>query len=201
MPNGTMIGATGWIQCFSGVAFYPLAPRIEAIRIEDIAHALAGDFRFGRHMRRRYTVAQHSVHVSQFCPPDMALKGLLHDASEAYLADIPRPLKHLPEMQAYRDAEARIQGMIYERFCGSSDEPPEVKAADVLMLGIEARDLMQPLTRPGEWEWCVGPVRDHPFRIDRCWGPDEAEDRFLERFHDLKLRTFCLISEAARLGA
>lgn len=178
----------GWIQTLQGVAFYPLAPRIEDIQIEDIAHGLAGDFRFGRQMRQRYSTAQHSVYVSELAGAEsyaLALYGLLHDASEAYLADVTRPVKYMPELAGYRAAEKTLQTMIYHRFGLSGFEPPEVKTIDNLMLGIEARDLMQPLCRPDEWEWCLGPARLHPFRISRCWSPDEAEERFLERFKQL----------------
>ncbi len=178
--------ASAWIQTFSGVAFYPLEPRIEDIRIEDIAHGLAGDNRFGCQMRQRYNTAQHSVMVSILCP-EHALHALLHDASEAYLRDIPRPIKHTPVMAGYREAEHRLQSMIYERFGLSSVEPPEVKKADNWMLGIEARDLMQPLVRPEEWEWAIGPIRDNPVHIGRCWSPEEAEVRFLERFDELTI--------------
>ncbi|CAB4130553.1 hypothetical protein UFOVP130_14 [uncultured Caudovirales phage] len=177
--------ATGWIQTFSGVAFYPLEPRMEDIRIEDIAHGLAGDNRFGCQMRKRYNTAQHSVYVSMLCPAEFALHGLLHDGSEAYLRDIPRPVKHTPVMEGYREAEQWLQALIYQRFGVSVDEPPSVKVADNLMLGIEARDLMQPLTKPEEWEWCVGPAREHPFRVSRCWSAEEAEERFLARFAEL----------------
>ena len=87
----------GFIGTFSGLRFWPLAPNLEKILVEDIAHALAHQCRFGGHASRFYSVAEHSVHVSQLCLPEHALWGLLHDASEAYLVDLPRPLKLLPE--------------------------------------------------------------------------------------------------------
>ena len=75
-------------------------PNPDDIRIEDIAHALSNQCRFAGHAREFYSVAEHSVHVSQLCLPEHALWGLLHDASEAYLVDLPRPLKLLPEFAA-----------------------------------------------------------------------------------------------------
>src|ERR1039457_118422 len=87
----------GFIGTFSGLRFWPLDPNPEKILIDDIAHALAHQCRFGGHASRFYSVAEHSVHVSRLCPPEDALWGLLHDASEAYLVDLPRPLKQLPE--------------------------------------------------------------------------------------------------------
>src|SRR5579885_2784587 len=87
-----------WIQTYCGVAFYPLDPRPEEILIEDIAHALSMLCRFTGHVKRFYSVAQHCVYVSHRCDPKDALWGLLHDAAEAYLNDISRPVKSLREL-------------------------------------------------------------------------------------------------------
>ena len=67
-------------------------------------------------MREFYSVAQHSVIVSERVPPEHALWGLLHDASEAYLCDVARPVKRLPELAGYRDAEAAIMRAVSDRF-------------------------------------------------------------------------------------
>ena len=99
----------GFIGTFSGLRFWPLDPNPEKILIADIAHALAHQCRFGGHASKFYSVAEHSVHVSKLCLPEHALWGLLHDASEAYLVDLPRPLKLLPEFAPYREAERRLQ--------------------------------------------------------------------------------------------
>src|SRR5271165_7548492 len=82
-----------WIQTYTGRVMYPLDPRPEEINIIDIAHALSNLCRFTGHVRTFYSVAEHSVRVSQHCDPKDALWGLLHDASEAYLADMSRPMK------------------------------------------------------------------------------------------------------------
>ena len=87
-----------WIQTMSGVIFYPLDPRPEEIRIEDIAHALSHQCRFAGHCREFYSVAEHSVRVSRELPQEFMLWGLLHDASEAYLVDLPRPIKRWSAM-------------------------------------------------------------------------------------------------------
>lgn len=83
-----------WIQTFSGRQFFPLEPRVEDVCIEDIAHGLSNLCRYAGHCECFYSVAQHCLLVSRVVPREHALRGLLHDASEAYLIDVPRPIKH-----------------------------------------------------------------------------------------------------------
>lgn len=106
--------APGWIQTFTGRAFWPLRPRAEDVRIEDIAHALAMKCRFGGMTRQFYSVAQHSVLVSRIVPPADALWGLLHDAAEAYLPDVCRPIKDRVEFAMDGSAESfrRIESIL-----------------------------------------------------------------------------------------
>jgi hypothetical protein len=162
-----------WIQTYSGVAFYPLDPRPDEIHIEDIAHALAMQCRFTGHVRRFYSVAEHSVRVSEVCDPNDALWGLLHDASEAYLIDVARPVKRMACMVPYREAEERLMQAIAERFGLAWPEPATVKHGDKCMLAIEARDMMPTVWPDWREKW-------YPF-IDECqvtvtrpWSPDEA---------------------------
>src|ERR1019366_10480236 len=128
----------GFIGTFSGLRFWPLGPNPAKILIEDVAHALAHQCRFSGHASKFYSVAEHSVHVSRLCLPEHALWGLLHDASEAYLVDLPRPLKLLPEFAAYREAERRLQRAVAVRFGLPEDQPASVTEADDTMLWIEA---------------------------------------------------------------
>src|SRR5688572_3506421 len=125
----------GWIMTASGLAFYPTRPRIQDIRIEDIAHGLAAVSRFAGHTRTPYSVGQHCYHASQILEgqggPRAALYGLLHDASEAYLGDVPRPLKKLSTFDAFRAAEDHLQGLIYLAFgLSKHDEPAGLKLVD-----------------------------------------------------------------------
>ena len=90
-----------WIQTFTGRAFYVLDPRPEDVDIEDIAHALSMQCRFAGHCREFYSVAQHSVTASWLVPPEDALWGLLHDAAEAYVVDLPRPIKRAWQLESY----------------------------------------------------------------------------------------------------
>jgi 5'-deoxynucleotidase YfbR-like HD superfamily hydrolase len=168
-----------WIQTYSGRKFYPLDPHIDSIVIQDIAHALSNICRFTGHCKEFYSVAQHSVLVSYICNEENALWGLLHDQSEAYAQDLPKPLKCSPEFATYREIEKRIQKAGCQRFGLSEQEPTDVKKADILLLATEARDLMSPL-HP-DWK---SPVEPLPFRIEP-WEPARAKTEFLKRFYQL----------------
>lgn len=178
LPN-KRIAQEAWIQTFSGKKFTPLAPRVEDICVEDIAHALSNICRFTGHCANFYSVAQHSVLVSYICDSENALHGLLHDASEAYCQDIASPIKKTDEFKAYRDLEARIQNAICRKFDLSSIEPSDVKKADQLLLATEARDLMT-LKHPN-WKLNIQPL---PFTIVAL-PPGEAKQLFLNRFREL----------------
>src|ERR1022692_4949240 len=169
----------GFIGTFSGLRFWPLDPNPEKILIADIAHALAHQCRFGGHASKFYSVAEHSVHVSELCLPEHALWGLLHCASEAYLIDLPRPLKQLPEFAAYREAEHRLQRAVAVRFGLPQDQPASVTEADDTMLWIEAHSLLGSM--PVEAVRSTRP----PFEITDPLLPVEAERLFLNRFKEL----------------
>ena len=169
----------GFIGTFSGLRFWPLDPDPAKILIDDIAHALAHQCRFGGHASKFYSVAEHSVHVSRLCPTQDALWGLLHDASEAYLVDLPRPLKLLPQFAPYREAERRLQRAVATRFGLPPDQPASVTEADDTMLRIEAQSLLGSMA--------VEIIRDTrpPFEITDPFLPVEAERLFLARFKEL----------------
>lgn len=169
-----------------------LDPRPEDIDIEDIAHHLALLCRFGGACDRFYSVAEHSIAVSELCGPADARWGLLHDATEAYLGDVTRPLKHTPAMAPYRALEARFQAAIAARFDLPPEIPASVSRADNRMVAVEAHDLMAPLDP--EWDLCPReadgtpcPVGARPADLPpvRCWTPTVAETLFLDRFDDL----------------
>lgn len=130
---------------------------------------------FGSHN----SVAQHSVLVSYICDSEDALWGLLHDASEAYLVDVPRPLKRSGKFQAYIDFETVMQEAVCRRFALPFEEPPTVKWADKILLATEARDLMSPLH--SDWEQSIEPL---PFKIEP-WDHNKAKDMFMKRFFEL----------------
>lgn len=122
-------------------------------------------------------------HLSPELRRELLLWALLHDASEAYLSDLPRPIKHMPELKSYRDAEKRVQAVICDRFGLPRAEPPIVKDADTLLLTTEARDLMAPL-HP---DWTHKPENGFPIWPDEIFpvGWRAARHMFMKRFAEL----------------
>lgn len=127
---------------YTGRRVWPAAVQPEDVCIEDIAHALSQQCRFAGHTRVFYSTAQHSVLVARSCEPRDALWGLLHDASEAYLSDIVRPLKHSPWLDGYRELEAGTQRAICRAFGLPLEQPASVTAADRTVCAVELRDLV-----------------------------------------------------------
>lgn len=169
----------GWIQTFTGGQFFPMDPKAEEMSIEDIASALSKICRFNGHCNKFYSVAQHSVLVSQRVPPQFALEGLLHDAAEAYITDLPRPIKI--GLDDYARAEQNIMRVVAERFNLCSYLMPEsVKDVDEAMLATEKRDLMA--KEPAPWT-----IEGLPYsEVITPWTPEESEARFMERYNELK---------------
>lgn len=174
MSGATQTPRGDWIQTFTGKAFYPLDPVVADIDIEDIAHALAHQCRYGGHCRQFYSVAEHSVLLSQSVAPEHALWALLHDASEAYLVDVPRPVK--AELREYREIEDRLLAAIAARFGLVSAIPPAVHEADRRILTDEAAQLMR--APPMAWSTQAEPLG---VRV-KCWAPKKAEQWFLFRY-------------------
>ena len=141
-----------WMLTYTGKKFDPINPDPESICHDDIAHALANICRFSGHCREFYSVAQHSYMVSKNVPPEDALAGLLHDAAEAYIADIITPVK--PHLTNYKELELRIWGAISTRFGVSYEIPESVHVADTILLATEKRDLMP--YHPDPWPCLEG---------------------------------------------
>lgn len=172
-----------WVQVFTGRRFWPLDPRVEDIDIRDIARSLSNKCRFLGHLSDYYSVAQHSVSVSESCDTSDALWGLLHDGAEAYLCDVPTPLKYLPEFAFYREAELAIMRVIADCFdLHGSDKPESVRVADLVLRKAEAKALKCPL-HP-EWAKWLDNVPDWQGTITPL-PPRDAELLFLNRFDAL----------------
>jgi 5'-deoxynucleotidase YfbR-like HD superfamily hydrolase len=166
----------------SGNYFNFVEPEKNVYTIEDIAHALSNICRFGGHSARFYSVAQHSVYVAWIVAetrPDLALHALLHDATEAFLGDITKPLKQL--LPDYMKLESRTERAIFERFGLPPELPAEVKHADMVMLATEQRDLMP--AHDDVWERIIGiePLRDKLFP----WANQTSKGAFLREFRRL----------------
>ena len=167
-----------WIQTFTGGQFWPLDPRAEELDIEDIAVALSRDCRYAGHCKRFYSVAEHSVLMTRVARLNGFNKRdqrttLLHDASEAYLRDIPRPLKR--GLQNYRDIEARLMEVIAERYEIDWPIPPHIKALDEA-IGLD--EVAQNMAPPAA-AWTRNFESDKPLGVLlHCWLPDEAFVRF-----------------------
>lgn len=121
-------------------------------------------------------------HIETACDRWRGLYGLLHDGSEAYLMDVPRPLKHDPQFAAYRAAEARLQRVIYAVFgLDPDDEPADLKTVDRRMLRTEQRDLMPPPALAERRD----DVEPFAFALTAPWSPTRARWQFLDRFVQL----------------
>ena len=204
-----------WQQTFSSRQFWPDDPRDEDFSIIDIAHALSLQARFAGHTFVHYSVAEHSVRAARLAYRIAQGKGLeqsphqtaqevfatlLHDATEAYLVDIPRPRKRQEDMAGYREAESRLERAI-ERWVGLPAGAfgwQVVKQADETMLQTEKRDLLGPAPAP----WgpnqgiAVAPLPEHI----RPVLPHIAEMAFLRLFVDCcaELQNFRAFPEAWR---
>lgn len=184
------------IQTYTGTVLDPMNPDPALIDIRDIAHALSMQCRFSGHLSLFYSVAEHSVRVSDILleaqREDWAFYGLMHDASEAYLQDMASPLKHDSVLGArYRDAERPLMSAIGVRF-GLPEgfgNHPAVKAVDKRMLVTERRDLLQgtkSLTSEqiALWEPWIGDVEPYEHQL-RPYRRESAERMFMDRFKNL----------------
>lgn len=176
------IGPTDWILTYTRKRFWPLDAKPEHVDIRDIAHALSNLCRYAGHTRHFYSVAQHSVHVSEVLQArgfgvDVQLAGLLHDATEAYLVDLPSPVKKfLPE---YVKAEERLWEVIKQHF-GLGNFDDVIKAADLDVFATEARDLVR---EPSYWQGRAD-CKPLDFNII-AMNNSVAKEYFMERFEAL----------------
>jgi hypothetical protein len=172
----------------SGRVVDPTALTPDDVSIADIAHHLAFLCRFTGAVRYYWSVAQHSllVHdlVARRRQTDYRLRlcALLHDATEAYLADVATPLKRaLPE---YLRLERAAWAAIAERFALPCEIPDEVHRADLVALAIERRDLMPP--SPVQWPELDGVVPPREIKLlARMTGPMTARAEFRRRYREL----------------
>ena len=139
------------IRTSSGIYVNVVNPKPEMICIEDIAHALSMQPRFGGHLPVFYSVAQHSVLTCMLVDEPHRLSALLHDASEAYLLDIPSPVKK--HLSNYKDIEHNLMTVIAEKFGFQWPLSDEVKKADQTMLEREWHEIMLEDSVTQLWDW------------------------------------------------
>lgn len=168
-----------WIQVYSGNKYYPLDPRVEDVRITDIAHSLSLLCRYNGHIERFYSVAEHCWLLSYAVPKEYALQALLHDGCEAYTSDIPRPLKYTPELKKFRHIEDINTTVVFEKFGLTFPEAAIVKELDARMVSNETRALCT-VMHPS-----FGVLEPIPKVRIRGWMPRTAERKYLERFEEL----------------
>ena len=167
---------TPYVSTFLGNRFYPLEPRIDHVAIEDIAHGLAYQCRFNGQTQEFYSVAQHSLIVATLVPADLRLAALLHDAAEAYLGDMVKPLKVL--LPAFSAIEDEVSAIIATAFGLDFSDYGPIKRADLIALATEKRDLMPHSTE--RWAY-LDDIRPLPQRIVSM-SPGQAKQEFLREF-------------------
>ena len=162
----------------SGVEFDLHEPRVDMIQLEDITTGLGNYCRYGGQIERFYSVAQHSILVAMLAPEQYRREALLHDASEAYVGDVIKPLKNLLG-KSYAIYEAVIMELVCQRFNLNQDNLDKVKSWDIMALELEhsALRLKKPQSiRAWNELWAE-------YSYDgRCWMPRMSSDRLNQWF-------------------
>lgn len=175
-----------FIETYSGEFLHFDNPNPDAIDILDIAHALSNVCRYAGHTSMFYSVAEHSCIVADLLYQDhgnkeLALMGLLHDAAEAYLGDVTRPLKLL--LPNYPPLEKKIMDVVLKKFGSGALTPTAaraIKQVDNQVLLTEGDRIM--MKGPSAWSW-VPDVKERSDIPIRYWVPALAKKEFLHRFH------------------
>jgi len=171
-----IVGPT--IALRSGAYFDFEDPHSSDFTIDDIAHGLAHICRFTGQCRQFYSVAEHSVHASRIVAPELAFEALMHDAPEAFIGDIAKPLKML--LPSYRRIEDLAERAVFQRYGLTSPLSPAVKEADRKMLRAEQAQAMR-----NDDHWPAYSNTDAAPITLRFWAPGAAKAMFLARFREL----------------
>lgn len=168
------------ILTHTGHYFNFLEPEKSVICVQDIAYALSNINRFNGHTNFPYSVAQHSVSVSHAVPAEDAYDALMHDAAEAYIGDIAKPLKQL--LPDYQKIEAHVEEVIFRALGVCNPLPESVKHADLVLLATEQRDIMP--EHDDEWTFLRG-IKPLPTKIVRM-SQHDALLNFIKRYKELR---------------
>ncbi len=177
---GGNANSDAWVTTISGRIFHLDQIDPEEISIGDVAHGLANTCRWGGHVEEFYSVAQHSVIMSRVATAKFALVALMHDASEAYIGDIVRPLKRL--LPQYTELEEKVMFALSVKFGFEWPMPDEIKALDNAMIAWEHKNL-RGQQDPTVWD----PKLSEEFKIPQHapWSPEFSRKQFLKRFAEL----------------
>lgn len=180
-----------WIQTYAANKCVDyLNPRPEQFALEDVAWALSSMPRFLGHTRDIYSVAQHCCFVAELVPADLRVGALMHEVEEAYMGDLPGPLKDALRALSGYDVWSQIRDGIQAAACARFRIPvadlhhPLVKRADMLALSQEKHDLKKPCV---ERSWDALPPKPQSEPL-RPWGIGEAHDTFMRKARELGLR-------------
>lgn len=157
------------IATYTGKVFDLAVMDPDSIDIKDIARALSMNCRWGGHVKTYYSIAEHSVRVCEAVEnPRYKMQALLHDASEAYLLDIPKPFKIM--MPEYVALEDKLMHVIAEKFGFEYPLRPEVKVVDKMQLN---------------WEWYNLKEVIEP---KTYMTPREAEKAFMKLYREVRMQ-------------
>lgn len=165
-----------WIGTVSGRKIDFADPDPSEFDIEDIATGLSHINRFAGQTITPYSVAQHSVYCSLYCKSH-PFDALMHDFPEAYMSDVPRPLKRM--LTEWEALEKRVYAVGAAKWGLAFPIPPEVKEVDDRMLFTERRDVQPDHIA---WPWRRNPYLWHV----EPWTAKRAKSEFLKRFHELE---------------
>ncbi|AZV77703.1 hypothetical protein EBB79_07235 [Parasedimentitalea marina] len=171
-----IVGPT--IALHSGSYFDFEDPESSNFTIDDVAHGLSQICRFTGQCKRFYSVAEHSVHASHNVPAGFEMEALMHDAPEAFVGDISKPLKTL--LPDYKIIEDRAEAVVLARFGITPPLSPQVKLTDLKMLRAE-----QVKATGNQDVWPIVAELNATDITLEFWQPEEAKRRFLERFYEL----------------
>lgn len=175
-----------YITTFSGIHFYPTNPRPEDISIIDIAHSLSFQCRGNGHLKYFLSVGQHCIRCAREAlargyDARIALICLLHDASEAYMSDVPRPTKK--EIPRYVEWEDQLLELIYKKFLQGQPKPEELQIMKCIDDDVLYYDLLELLNEPTDRP---APEMKIPFDYRSFVPFAEVERSYLSLFGQLK---------------
>lgn len=178
----------GWIQVYSGATFFPLDPNPDVLTLDDVAIPLSRMCRYGGHCLQFYSVAEHCVLMARHLraagyDDARCLQALMHDASEAFIADIVRPVKG--KLAGYKDAEERLMRALSPRFGFDWPMTPVVRDLDASMIAVERPANMLMTGVPDDLWGVTVPAPTNPKIELQFWNPDQAAAEFFAEFFAL----------------